>query len=232
MAIIIPPQYQPRLLTQGEREGYLDWSLNFFTDPSLFQIPYLDLTLQLDVTHAYQTYQGEKTAGSSFFSFLIWHWLQCLQSNWGFRLRYVDQKWYILDNPPVMVSVAIGGKERFAEMLLENTSQLAYADFIPLYRQTLDNIRSGNPQRADYQTFCLATIFGNLPNLQFSGLTIHYRRETIQGQPWFYFGKRYWVNDQLLIPLCVKMHHANSDPFVLDQLVAQFQSRFMTENKS
>ncbi|MFM1841417.1 MAG: hypothetical protein RLZZ490_148 [Cyanobacteriota bacterium] len=226
MAIDIPAQYQPRLLTAVEREGYLDWSLAFFTDQSLLQIPYIDLTLQLDVTNAYQYYQAEKVTGSSFFSFLLWHWMQCLRENWVFRLRYVNQQWYVLDNPPVMVSVAIGGKERFAEMLLENICYLDYRDFIQLYRQTLANIRSGQGQRAEYQTFCLATIFGNLPNLQFSGLTIHYRHETIQGQPWFYFGKRYWLNEGLLIPLSVKIHHANSDPFVLDQLINQFQSRF------
>lgn len=226
MAIDIPAQYHPRLFTQAEREGYLDWSLAFFTDQSLLQIPYLDLTVQLDVTQAYQHYQGQSVAGSSFFSFLLWHWMQCLRSNWGFQLRYVNQQWYVLENPPVMVSVAIGGKERFSEMLLENSFSLDYAEFSQVYRQRLDMIRSGHPQRADYQTFCLATIFGNLPNLQFSGLTIHYRHEVIQGQPWFYFGKRYWVNDKLLIPLCVKMHHANSDPFVLDQLISQFNARF------
>ncbi len=226
MAIEIPAQYQPRLLTAVEREGYLDWSLAFFTDQSLLQIPYIDITLQLDVTQSYQVYQAHKTQGSSFFSFLIWHWMQCLRDHWALRLRYVHQQWYVLDNPPVMVSVAIGGKQRFTEMLLENSCYLDYPDFTQLYGQTLDKIRSGQGQRADDQTFCLATIFGNLPNLQFSGFTIHYRHETIQGQPWFYFGKRYWLNEKLLIPLCVKMHHANSDPFVLDQLITQFQARF------
>ncbi|WLT39993.1 hypothetical protein NON20_05845 [Synechocystis sp. B12] len=48
----------------------------------------------------------------------------------------------------------------------------------------------------------------------------------MQGQPWFYFGQRYWQDGKLLIPLCFKIHHANADPFVLDQLISQFQTRF------
>ncbi|MBE9194567.1 hypothetical protein IQ219_04365, partial [Synechocystis sp. LEGE 06083] len=114
----IPVRYQPRLLTPEEREGYLDWSLDFFTDDHLLQIPYIDLTLQLDVTNAYGVYQRHKSGRGSFFAFLLWHWMQCLQNHWEFRLRYDNQQWYVLDNPPAMVSVAIGGKQLFSEMLL------------------------------------------------------------------------------------------------------------------
>lgn len=48
--MIIPEKYQPRLITEAEKEGYLNWSLNFFTNPNILQNPYIDLTLQLDVT--------------------------------------------------------------------------------------------------------------------------------------------------------------------------------------
>lgn len=65
----IPVRYQPRLLTPEERAGYLDWSLDFFTDDRLLQIPYIDLTLQLDVTNAYGVYQQQKDSPGSFFCF-------------------------------------------------------------------------------------------------------------------------------------------------------------------
>ncbi|MBE9174344.1 hypothetical protein IQ225_01600 [Synechocystis salina LEGE 06155] len=223
----IPPRYQPRLLTAEEREGYLDWSLDFFTDDRLLQIPYIDLTLQLDVTNAYGVYQRQRNGMGSFFAFLLWHWMHCLQGQWEFRLRYDNQQWYVLDNPPAMVSVAIGGKQRFSEMLLENVVQLSYKEFSELYSEKLAQIRAGYYQRAEYDTFCLACIFGNLPNLRFTALSVHYRRETIQGQPWFYFGQRYQHHDRLLIPLCFKIHHANTDPLVLDQAISQFQARFV-----
>ncbi|MBD2654217.1 hypothetical protein H6G45_12130 [Synechocystis sp. FACHB-383] len=223
----IPVRYQPRLLTPEEREGYLDWSLDFFTDDHLLQIPYIDLTLQLDVTNAYGVYQRHKSGRGSFFAFLLWHWMQCLQNHWEFRLRYDNQQWYVLDNPPAMVSVAIGGKQRFSEMLLENVVQLNYKEFSELYSEKLAQIRAGYYQRAEYDTFCLACIFGNLPNLRFTALSVHYRRETIQGQPWLYFGQRYQHNERLFIPLCFKIHHANTDPLVLDQAINQFQARFI-----
>lgn len=222
----IPHQYQPRLITPELREGYLDWSLDFFTDASLLQIPYIDLTLPLNVTRPYQQYRSQKQAESSFFSFLLWHLVQSLKTLWEFQLRYLDQQWYVLDNPPIMITVAVGGKDRFWEMLLENVYQLNYPDFREYYYQQLNEIRAGKGQRADYNTFCLSSIFGNLPNLQFSGLTIQYRLEKIQGQPWFYFGKRYWLNEQLLIPLCARFHHANTDPLLFDQLITHFDSQF------
>lgn len=224
----IPQQYQPRLLTAVEREGYWDWSLPFFTDDRLLQVPYLDMTLQWNATHAYGHYQRDKIPGGSFFSFLIWHWMQGLKSHWGFRLRYVSGDWYVLDNPPVMVSVAIGGKERFAEMLLQDATLQSYEDFQKQYAKTLQAIRNGEGQRADYETFCLSCVFGNLPALQFTGLTLHYRREAIQGQPWFYFGKRYEMQGQLLMPLCIKLHHANTDPYGLNQLIQDIDQRFIT----
>jgi chloramphenicol O-acetyltransferase len=223
----IPVRYQPRLLTPEEKAGYLDWSLDFFTDDRLLQIPYIDLTLQLDVTNAYGVYQRHRNGMGSFFAFLLWHWMQCLQNHREFRLRHYNQQWYVLDNPPAMVSVAIGGKERFSEMLLENVVQLSYKEFSQLYSEKLAQIRAGHYQRAEYDTFCLACIFGNLPNLKFTALSVHYRRETIQGQPWFYFGQRYWQDGKLLIPLCFKIHHANTDPLVLDQAINQFQAQFI-----
>ena len=38
-------------------------------------------------------------------------------------MRLVDDQWYILDNPPVIIPVAIGGKERFKELFLEDISK-------------------------------------------------------------------------------------------------------------
>jgi chloramphenicol O-acetyltransferase len=47
--MIIPSKYQPRLIDNEVKEGYLNWSLNFFTDSNAIQSPYVDVTIQLDV---------------------------------------------------------------------------------------------------------------------------------------------------------------------------------------
>ncbi|MCC5632968.1 hypothetical protein LC613_36145 [Nostoc sphaeroides CHAB 2801] len=220
-------KYQPRLLDDKAKEGYLNWSLDFFTDPNAIQVPCIDLTIQLEVTDAYKMYQSNPQEGATFFSFLIWHLVQTLKNHFSFKLRLIKNQWYILDNPPVIIPVAVGGQDRFWEMLLENISQMSYPEFISQYCQKLEQIRNGKGQRAEPETFLLSYFFGNLPNLQFTGLTLHWRKDEIIGQPYFYFGKRYWQNNQLFIPFAAKLHHACNDPFVFDLLIQDFQQRFI-----
>jgi chloramphenicol O-acetyltransferase type A len=52
-----------RPLAEAEKQGYLAWSLDFFTDPAVEQNPFVDITLQLDVTDAYAAYQAGSLAG-------------------------------------------------------------------------------------------------------------------------------------------------------------------------
>jgi chloramphenicol O-acetyltransferase type A len=101
------------------------------------------------------------------------------------------------------------------------------AEFVIQYRQKLDHIRSDRGERTTPEIFLLSCFLGNLPNLQFTGLTLHSQQSEVIGQPFFYFGKRYWQNDQLFIPFAAKLHHACKDPFVLDLLMQDFLKRFI-----
>lgn len=221
----IPSKYQPRVLDEKTKEGYLNWSLDFFTNVNVIQSPYLNITIQLDVTDAYKIYKQTPVEGATFFSFLTWHLVQTFKNNFCFNLRLFEGQWFILDNPPVLTPVAVGGKDRFCEMTLENVSQISYESFIGQYRQKLDGIRQGERPKLD--CFAVCCMVGNLPNLQFTGFTLHWRQREIVGQPFFYFGKRYWQSDRLLIPFVARLHHACTDPFVLDLLLQDFQKRFV-----
>jgi chloramphenicol O-acetyltransferase type A len=229
--MIIPNEYQPRLLDEKTKEGYLNWSLDFFTDPNIVQVPCIDITIQLDVTHAYKLYQENPIEGATFFSFLVWHLVQTLKDHFSFNLRRIENQWFILDNPPVMIPVAVGGKDRFCEMFLENIGEISYEDFVIQYRQQLDQIRNGKGKRAESETYLLSCFIGNLPNLQFTGLTLSWQNREIVGHPRFYFGKRYWQNKQLFIPFAAKLHHATTDPFVLDLLIQDFLQKFSNEKQ-
>ncbi len=222
----IPSKYQPRLLDEAAKKGYLNWSLDFFTNPQAVPVPYVDITIQLDVTDAYKLYQTNFMEGATFFGFLTWHLLQTLQNHFCFNLRRSENQWFILDNPPIVIPVAVNSKDRFREMVLENVNQISYQEFVIQYRQKLDHIRSDQGQRTTPETFLLSCFLGNLPNLQFTGLTLHSQQTEITGQPYFYFGKRYWQNNQLFIPLAAKLHHASQDPWVLDLLIQDFLQRF------
>jgi chloramphenicol O-acetyltransferase len=223
----IPAHYQAELLASHHREGWLDWSLDFFTDPEILQVPYIDITLQLDVTNAYTLYQQQLNQDGSFFAFLVWHFVQTLKNHFSFKLRLVNGHWYIIHNPPVLIPVAVGGQQRFFELILNDTVQLDYPQFSRLYRQELDKARAGHGELASVESYCFSHFFGNLPNLQFSGLTLHYRQTPILGQTMFYFGKRYELDGKLYIPFAVKLHHACTDPFVLDLLLQDFQQRML-----
>lgn len=56
----IPARYQPEPVDLDQVGEWLRWSLGFFTEP-VTQNPYLDVTLQWDVTLANAAYQRQKT---------------------------------------------------------------------------------------------------------------------------------------------------------------------------
>jgi len=219
----IPERYQPQALSDEAREGWFAWSLDFFTEPEVLQVPYVDLTLQLEVGAAYARYLRQEAPGGSFFAYLIWHFVQGFKSHPSFLLRQVDGVWWLLRNPPVIVPIAVAGPHRFRELVLEDVALLDYPAFCVHYREQLARARAGVAERPAPELFYLGHFFGNLPNLPFSGLTLHYRRESIAGQSLFYFGKRYRLEGRLHIPLAAKLHHACTDPHVLDLLLADVQ---------
>jgi len=221
----IPARFQARPLDDDARSGWLDWALEFFTDPQALQVPYVDITLQLDITAAYESYRRQAPEGGSFFAFLVWHFLHAYREHPSFELRQILGQWYRVENAPVVVPVAVGGAERFCELILEDVARMDLPDFFAAYRERLDALRRGERVRAEPETFYLSHFFGNLPNLQFTGLTLHYRREPIAGQTLFYFGRRYLNEGRTYIPLAAKLHHACTDPFVLDQLLRTVSER-------
>lgn len=224
--MLIPAKYEPQLIDAKTQEGWLKWSLDFFTDPNVLQVPYLDITIQLDVTNAYTAYSARQISEETFFAFLLWHLAQTLAAHPSFNMRFVDNQWYILQNPPIVVPVAVGGKERFWEVTLQNVSKISYEEFLRQYRLKVDRARNCQGSRVNFQDFCLAHSFANLPNLQFTGLTLHWRSNQMLGQAFFYFGRRYEKENRLLIPLATKLHHSCADPFVLDLLLRDFNKRF------
>lgn len=224
----IPESYLPESIDPAALPGWLGWSLKFFSEPVL-QNPHVDLTLQLDVTHAFAQYQARSQEGGqvSFFAFLVWHLAQTLAQHPSFNLRCVDGDWYVLRNPPIFIPVAVGGDTRFRDLVLENVYQQDLPTFLASYSKRLALARSPEevlPSASDALRH--AHFMGNLPNLRFSGLTLHWRADQALGQSSFYFGQRYDEAGRKLIPLAVRMHHSCTDPFVLDQLIADFNRRF------
>lgn len=226
---MIPERYKPERVDPEQLGGWLSWSLDFFTEPVL-QNPYLDVTLQQNVTAAYAAYQASKDelAGQgTFFAYLVWHLAQTLAAHPSMNLRWIDGHWYLLRNPSIFIPVAIGGKERFRGMVLDDVYQQSYPDFVDNYARQLQQARQPEVRHNDTsEVFRYAQFMGNLPYLRFSGLTLHWRPDQMLGQSYFYFGQRYQEGDRLMIPLAAKLHHACTDPLMLNELLRDFANRF------
>lgn len=120
----------------------------------------------------------------------------------------------------------MGGKQRFQNLVIENVVKTPYTDFIDIYRSQLNQARKCKTEPIDAETFSLACFIGNLPNIQFSDLTLHWHLKGMIGQPFFYFCKLYFLGSRLFIPFAAKLHHACADPFVFDLLIGDLQARF------
>ena len=223
----IPPRFRPHAVNPADLPGWLGWSLNFFGNDG-GQNPHVDLTLQLDVTAGWQRYEAMRQRGEpvvSFSAFLVWHLLGSLAAHPSFNLRKVGGQWYRVDNPPLFVPVAVGGDARFQSLVLEDVYGMDYADFVAAYGAQLALARSPDAPSSEPEIFTLAHFVGNLPNLRFTGMTLHWRPDQMVGQSFFYFGQRYQQDGRMMIPLVAHLHHACTDPYVLDQLLADFSER-------
>ncbi len=229
--MISPPErYQPERIDPAKQGEWLAWSLNFFSE-AILQNPHLDLTLQLDLTAAYSRYTvSRKSCGEgTFFAYLVWHLAQTLAHHPSFNFRRIGDEWYLLHNPPIFIPVAIGGSTRFREIVLEDVYQQDYPTFLDNYLAKLAMARNNDKVICtSSDVFDYAHFMGNLPNLRFTGMTLHWRSDQMHGQSFFYFGQRYYQGDLLLMPLSVKLHHACTDFFVLNELIADFTSRWLT----
>lgn len=225
----IPALYLAEPIDPAALPGWLRWSLPFFSEPVL-QNPHVDLTLQLDVSNAFARYRHPPEPlpeQVSFFAFLVWHLAQTLAQHPSFNLRCVAGQWHVLRNPPIFIPVAVGGDVRFRELVLEDVYQQDYPTFLQNYRTLLARARA--PEEVPPCTSEVlrhAHFMGNLPHLRFSGLSLHWRADQALGQSSFYFGQRYAEGARTLIPLAVRMHHSCTDPWVLNELIADFQRRF------
>jgi len=227
---VIPDCYAPERVDPADFPGWLGWALEFFSDSSL-QNPHVDVTLQLDVTQAWARYEAapQHPPPESFFSFLLWHLAQTLARHPSFNLRKIDGTWYRLGNPPIFIPVAVGGDARFQSLVLDDVYRQDFATFSAVYRERLAQARAprqGEGEAEASDVFRYAHFIGNLPNLRFTGLTLHWRPEQMVGQSFFYFGQRYTEGGRMLIPLSVRLHHSCTDPFVLNQLIEDFSRRF------
>ena len=213
-------------LDEQALSAYESWALRHFHNHSEVADPHLEMTLQLDLAAAEFAFRSAYAGapGASLTAYLYWRLLQALELHPCFTWRRLDSRWYAFNNLPLYFPVAVGGRERFNDVLLESPFGLDWPIFCLRYH---DAIASVLQLRIPFDpigsaVWDIAIFIGNLPNLQFTAFSIH--RQTVStGRPAFYFGKRYHAGGSLYLPLYVQFDHANTDPYVLNLFLEDYQ---------
>jgi chloramphenicol O-acetyltransferase len=213
-------------LDQKALSAYETWALRHFHDSAEVARPQLEVTLQLDITAAEAAFRSARAdePGASLTAYLCWRLLQALELHPCFTWRRLDGRWYTFKNLPLFFPVAVGGRERFNDVLLENAFGLSWEAFCGRYHAA---VASALQLRLPFDpvgsaVWNIAIFIGNLPTLQFTSFGLH--TQTVStGRPVFYFGRRYRSGGCLYIPLYVQFDHANTDPYVLNLFLEDYQ---------
>ncbi|MEB3331524.1 MAG: CatA-like O-acetyltransferase [Synechococcaceae cyanobacterium] len=226
----IPARYRATVLRAEQIEGWLAWSLDHFSDPSVQQRPHLDLTMPLDITAAWERHQERSLDAESqvsLFAWLLWSFMQVVSRHESFLYRKVDGRWWHIANPPVLVPVAVGGSRRFCGMALEDVAGSSWSTFSERYRRQLADTRAGHTHRPDWHQYNLGFLISNLPAIPFTSLSLHSHASDAPGRCSLYFGQWAWQQQRLSVPLAIRLDHANTDPHVWNELLSDWRQHWL-----
>ena len=216
-------RYQGTELKPNELSKYQQWAFSFFHQEEFILDPNLSITIQLDLVEARDVYEKsfKNAPGSSFHAYLVWNLIRALSIEWTFNTRKIDGVWYLFRNLPAYFTIAVGGEERFKDVIIDDVISMDWTTFARVYRDSIENPKL-DVGSVETLTWSIAHFIGNLPNLNFTSFKIH-RGIMKTGRPIFYFGQRQQLHQLQFAPLSITFDHANTDPYVLNQLMQTYQ---------
>jgi chloramphenicol O-acetyltransferase type A len=213
-------------LDEQALSSYESWALGHFHNRAEVTNPHLEVTLQLELTAAEAAFRSTRAGlpGASLTAYLYWRLLAALNLHPCFTWRRLEGRWYAFNNLPLYFPVAVGGRERFNDVLLESPFGLDWPVFCRRYHEAVSRaLQLRIPfDPVGSAVWDIAIFIGNLPKLQFTAFSIH-TQSASTGRPAFYFGKRYRIGGSLYMPLYVQFDHANTDPYVLNLFLEDYQ---------
>lgn len=219
-------KYKGRLLREEDFSSYEKWALYFFHKQDHTRDSCLQVTLQIDITKAMEHYTRhyKQMLGASFTAYLMWCVVQTAKKHPCFRYRKIQGQWYIFDELPLSIPIAVGGDVRFADLNLEPITNTKLEAFFTEYRSSQDALfaQTDKKARTSGAYWENSWFIGNLPHLQFTAFQLH-KPNMENGKPFFYFGKRYMQEGKKMTPLSIYFDHANLDPFLLSAYMHDFQ---------
>ena len=220
-------RYEVIPLKLDEHVGeYQAWALDYFTNPDLVPVPYIDITVQIDISPAVTTWQEKLSRlKGTLTAWLTWNLLQSLKEFSCFQWRYINDQWFEVENPPLFCPIAVDRADRFVNLVLEHPFQMTWQEFAEAWIDLKQRMQQeGSFKIKDTSVFGLAQFIGNLPNLHFTSLTLHQPASFCQH--YFYFGARKRdAQGSTMMPLAAKLHHSSCDPYIFDLLLENYLQR-------
>ena len=176
---------------------------NFF---SQFDEPFFGIVSEVDCTKAFQFTENKDV---SFFAYYLHKSLVAANNIDEFKYRIKDEKVVLFDK--IDASPTIGREDgTFAFSFIKFNS-----DFNVFYKSLLkemNKVKNSNGLRATNDSEILDVIhFSSIPWVKFTGLTHARNFKLVDSCPKITFGKTYYNNNKLLMPVSVNAHHGLVD---------------------
>ena len=176
---------------------------NFF---SQFDEPFFGIVSEVDCTKAFQFTENEDL---SFFAYYLHKSLVAVNNIDEFKYRIKDEKVVLFDK--IDASPTIGREDgTFAFSFIKFNS-----DFNVFYKSLLkemNKVKNSNGLRATNDSEILDVIhYSSIPWVKFTGLTHARNYKFVDSCPKITFGKTYYNNNKLLMPVSVNVHHGLVD---------------------
>jgi len=211
---------------------------NYFLDPRLNG--YLDYSAQLNIDQAFKTYEKEvkpSFSNSTFFGFLLWHFIQVLKRPEDifktYHFRKIQNTWYIVNNPAIVIPVYLSGGKDIKEAVIQNAYKIeTLSEWLDIYTQAVTDVRAGVTQPIPPTLFTLSHMFGNLPGIPFDSFNLHFFPKSYQGRIFAYFGQRYFpglrffpgsgLKGAMHVPFTIKYPHGTVNPTDVIYILEEF----------
>ena len=176
---------------------------NFF---SQFDEPFFGIVSEVDCTNAFRFTEDE---GLSFFAYYLHKSLVAANNIDEFKYRIKDEKVVLFDK--IDASPTIGredGTFAFSFIKFSNDFNVFYKSLL----KEMNKVKNSNGLRATNDSEILDVIhFSSIPWVKFTGLTHARNYKFVDSCPKITFGKTYYNNNKLLMPVSVNAHHGLVD---------------------
>lgn len=176
---------------------------NFF---SQFDEPFFGIVSEVDCTKAFQFTKNEDL---SFFAYYLHKALVAVNNIDEFKYRIKDEKVVLFDK--IDASPTIGREDgTFAFSFIKFSSD--FNVFYKVLLKELNKVKNSSGLRATNDSEKLDVIhFSSIPWVKFTGLTHARNYKFVDSCPKITFGKTYYNNNKLLMPVSVNAHHGLVD---------------------